>query len=218
MCNLYSMRKSRDELVKLFGISRVGNDVQFDFPSIYPDGMAPVIRQEDGGLRPLTMMRWGFPPPPNLGTRPVTNVRNTKSPYWRGWLNQAKYRCLVPATSFCEWTDSRPKVPHWFALDEERTPFAFAGIWRPWTGERKGESGEHRLFAFLTTESNEIVRPIHQKAMPVILREPKEWDTWLTGSVDDALQLQRPMPPERLAVVATNIRTDDQPVQTRMAV
>jgi hypothetical protein len=37
MCNLYSMRKSRDELVKLFGITRVGNVVQFDFPSIYPD-------------------------------------------------------------------------------------------------------------------------------------------------------------------------------------
>ena len=102
MCNLYSMRKSRDELVKLFGVSRVGNDVQFDFPGIYPDAMAPVVRQEDGGLRTFTMMRWGFPPPPNLGTRPVTNVRNTKSAYWRGWLNQAKYRCLVPATSFCE--------------------------------------------------------------------------------------------------------------------
>ena len=110
------------------------------------------------------MMRWGFPPPPNLGTRPVTNVRNTKSPYWRNWLNEAKYRCLVAATSFCEWTDSRPKVPHWFALDEQRTPLAFAGIWRPWTGERKGETGEHRLFAFLTTESNEVVRPIEGHA------------------------------------------------------
>jgi putative SOS response-associated peptidase YedK len=57
MCNLYSMRKSRDELVKLFGIARAGNDVQFGFPSIYPDSMAPVIRQEEGGLRTLTMMR-----------------------------------------------------------------------------------------------------------------------------------------------------------------
>jgi putative SOS response-associated peptidase YedK len=100
MCNLYSMRRSRDELVKLFGITRVGNDVHFDLPDIYPDQMAPVIKQESGGIRGLTTMRWGFPPPPNLGTRPVTNVRNTKSPYWRGWLNQATYRCLVPATSF----------------------------------------------------------------------------------------------------------------------
>jgi hypothetical protein len=28
MCNLYSMGKSRDELVKLFGISRVGDSAR----------------------------------------------------------------------------------------------------------------------------------------------------------------------------------------------
>jgi putative SOS response-associated peptidase YedK len=134
------------------------------------------------------------------------------------WLNQAKYRCLIPATSFCEWTDSRPKVPHWFALDEQRTPFAFAGIWRPWTGERKGENGEHRLFAFLTTESNEIVRPIHEKAMPVILTEPKAWDTWLNGSVEEALQLPASLPANGLAIVARNIRADEEPVQAKLAV
>jgi putative SOS response-associated peptidase YedK len=50
----------------------------------------------------------------------------------------------VPATSFCEWTDSRPKVTHWFALNESRPLFAFAGLWRLWTGERKGKSGEHQ--------------------------------------------------------------------------
>jgi putative SOS response-associated peptidase YedK len=36
---------------------------------------------------------------------------------------------------------------------------------RLWTGERKGETGEHQLFAFLTTLSNDIVRPIHAKAI-----------------------------------------------------
>jgi putative SOS response-associated peptidase YedK len=51
-------------------------------------------------------------------------------------------------------------VTHWFALDESRPPFAFFGIWRLWTGE-------HQLFAFLTTESYDIVRLIHAKAMPV---------------------------------------------------
>jgi putative SOS response-associated peptidase YedK len=75
MCNLYSMRRSRDGLVKLFGITRVGNDVHFDLPDIYPDQMAPVIKQDSGGQRVLTTMRCGFPPPPNLGTRPVTNYR-----------------------------------------------------------------------------------------------------------------------------------------------
>jgi putative SOS response-associated peptidase YedK len=114
----------------------------------------------------------------------------------------------VPATSFCEWTDSRPKVPHWFALDDTRPLFAFAGVWRPWTGERKGVYGEHQLYAFLTTESNDLVRPVHAKAMPVVLLDPETWDIWLTGSVEEALELQRPLPAARLSIVETNILAD----------
>ena len=32
---------------------------------------------------------------------PVTNIRNTSSPHWRGWL-KPENRCLVPANSFAE--------------------------------------------------------------------------------------------------------------------
>jgi putative SOS response-associated peptidase YedK len=205
MCNLYSIRRPRDEVVGLFGISHVDDGAQLELSAVYPDTMAPVIRLDDNGARNLTVMRWGFPPPPKGGPRPVTNVRNTKSSYWRNWL-KPEFRCLVPATSFCEWTDSRPKVPHWFALDNTRPPFAFAGIWRPWFGERKGVATEHRLYAFLTTESNNLVRPIHAKAMPVMLYDPAAWDVWLTGSVEEALEFQRPLSAERLEIVETNVR------------
>jgi putative SOS response-associated peptidase YedK len=102
-----------------------------------------------------------------------------------GWL-EPRFRCLVPATSFCEWTDSRPKVTHWFAIDESRPPFAFAGIWRPWTGARGPKSapveGEHLLFSILTCAANDLVRPIHAKAMPVVLTNEEEWDRWLVGA------------------------------------
>jgi putative SOS response-associated peptidase YedK len=167
-----------------------------------------VIRTARDGVREMMMMRWGFPPPPNLGRRPVTNVRNTQSPYWRGWL-KSEFRCLVPATSFCEWTDSRPKVQHWFALAADRPLFAFAGIWRPWTGTRKDEQGEHLLYSILTTESNDLVRPIHAQAMPVLLTLPEEHETWLSASVEAALALQRPLPNERLSIVATGTPTDE---------
>jgi putative SOS response-associated peptidase YedK len=40
-----------------------------------------------GGERALTMMRWGFPPPPKVGTQPVTNVRNVASPKVRRILS-----------------------------------------------------------------------------------------------------------------------------------
>jgi hypothetical protein len=43
----------------------------------------------------------GVPPSPKFGGPPVTNIRNTSSPRWRGWL-KPENRCLVPANSFSE--------------------------------------------------------------------------------------------------------------------
>ncbi len=77
-------------------------------PSIFPDSIAPVVFKNDAGERELTMMRWGMPCPPQFGTTAVTNIRNTASPHWRRWLGPAS-RCLVPATSFCEWEDTKPR-------------------------------------------------------------------------------------------------------------
>jgi putative SOS response-associated peptidase YedK len=44
--------------------------------------------------------------------------------------------------------------------------------------------------------------------MPVILSDPEVWETWLTGSVEEALELQSPLSPERLEIVSTNNRAD----------
>lgn len=214
MCNLYALTRAPDEIRRAFGIVRDVTGNLPPLPSIFPDQLAPVVRTGRDGSRELVTMRWGFPPPPQLASRPVTNVRNVKSPYWRGWL-KPEFRCLVPLTSFCEYTESQPKIPHWFAMDESRPLLAFAGIWRPWTGVRglKREEPvpqEHLLYSFLTTEANEVVRPIHPKAMPVVLTE-RDWDTWLTASTDDALMLQRPLPPDMLRVVATGEKQDEAP-------
>ena len=115
----------------------------------------------------------------------------------------------MPATSFCEYTDATPKVTHWFALDATRPLFCFAGIWRPWTGERKKETREHLLFSFLTCAPNDTVRPIHAKAMPVILSTDDEREAWLNAPVEIALGLQKPCPNDMLRAVATGVREDE---------
>jgi putative SOS response-associated peptidase YedK len=208
MCNLYSLTRSQDEIRQLANAMRDLTGNLPPLPGIYPDTLAPVVRTAEDGVRELALMRWGFPPPPSIGTRPVTNVRNLKSGYWRPWL-KPEQRCLVPVTSFCEWADSRPKVTHWFAVSDERPLFWFAGIWRPWTGDRRGETGEHRLFAFLTMQANAGVTPIHAKAMPVILANQDDCETWLTAPVEDALALQRPAPDHLLRIVAKGVKTDE---------
>jgi putative SOS response-associated peptidase YedK len=208
MCNLYSYTKGQMAIREL---AKAMRDETGNLPllsGIFPDSLAPVVRRARDGVREIAMMRWGFPPPPSLGTRPVTNVRNTSSPYWRGWL-KPDFRCVVPVSSFCEWADTKPKkTPTWFALSEERQPFFFAGIWRPWTGARKGESGEHRLYAFLTTDANREVGAVHPKAMPAILTTGEEIETWLEAPVEEALRLQRPLPDGSLAVVARGATED----------
>jgi putative SOS response-associated peptidase YedK len=108
MCNLNSVTKGQEAIRRLFEIQRDMTGNLALLPGVYPDSMAPVVRLGEDGARELVMMRWGFPCPPNFGGAHVTNVRNAQSPYWRGWL-KPPYRCLVLATSFCEWEQTTPK-------------------------------------------------------------------------------------------------------------
>ena len=90
VCNLYSITKNQT-IRDLFRVTRdsVGNLPPM--PGVFPDHPALVVRNA-GAERELTMMRWGMPPPRKFGGPPVTNIRNTASPHWRGWL-KPEHRC-----------------------------------------------------------------------------------------------------------------------------
>ncbi|CCE07445.1 conserved hypothetical protein [Bradyrhizobium sp. STM 3843] len=54
------------------------------------------------------------------------------------------------------------------------------------TSVRKTKEGEVSIdvYGLLTTEPNEIVVPIHRKAMPVILTTVEEYDVWIRAPRD----------------------------------
>ena len=190
MCNLYSMTATVDELRRMFGSFDGDTSNVPAFGEIYPGKTAPVLRRGDsgGGLK-LELMEWGFPGPAAAEGRPVTNIRNLDSPFWRGALNRTDRRCIVPVTRFCEWTaEPDPKTKRkrkvWFGMHEDHDPlFAFAGLWRP------GEGISY--MAFLTCEANAMVSEVHPKAMPVMLRRD-DIDRWLDHDRDSACELAQP--------------------------
>jgi putative SOS response-associated peptidase YedK len=208
MCNLYSKTSNQRAIRDLARAmeDRTGNLAPL--PAIFPDQIAPVVRTCPDGSRELVMMRWRLPSPPSAKSKITTNIRNTASLWWRPWL-QVSHRCLVPVTSFCEYDLASGKaVPTWFAQSEAREPFFFAGAWRAITAESRGDVGEHLVFSFLTTDPNFVVAPVHPRAMPVLLLTEAARETWLTGSLEDALALQRPAQDSAVKVVATGEKQD----------
>jgi putative SOS response-associated peptidase YedK len=108
-------------------------------PGVFPDYPAPVVRNT-GAEREMLMMRWGMPPPRGGGFL-VTNIRNTTSPHWRVLLKPENH-CLVPANSFAEYApDPNPATGKrdvvWFAFNDDRPLFSFAGIWTEFKGDHE---------------------------------------------------------------------------------
>ena len=138
-------------------------------------------------------MRWGLPGPPQFGGAPVTNIRNVKSPHWRSVLGVA-HRCLVPFTAFSEYEDASPKGRS--RSGGLRRRIGACVFRRPLqnglaiTAQEEPNEGDHVLFSFLTTEANELVRPVHAKAMPVVLTDQAAREEWLNAPPDDIEAIQ----------------------------
>jgi putative SOS response-associated peptidase YedK len=141
--------------------------------------------------------------------RGLTNVRKLNLPHWKRWLG-VEHRCLVPVTSFAEPDPASQepggRVPNaWFARDESKQVMFFAGIHVPqWQSVRKVKDGltTDDLYGFLTTDPNEVVQPIHEKAMPALLLTKEDTDIWLNATWEEAQHLARPAPNEAIMITS----------------
>jgi putative SOS response-associated peptidase YedK len=160
-----------------------------------------VVEDETEGGRRVEALRWGLIPSwardPKIGNKLINARAETlfEKPSFREAARRR--RCLVLADGFYEWQklpDGR-KIPVYVRLASKR-PFALAGLWERWEAP-DGQSV--KTCAIVTTEANELLRPIHDR-MPVIV--PRELrDLWLDLAVRDPEVLApvlKPYPTEEL--------------------
>ncbi len=172
MCGRFTLTASGEEIAEAFDLPEVpALDPRYN---IAPSQPVAVVRLDAAGTRQVALLKWGLLPSDALpGDRPFINARAetaAERPSFRDAF--ARRRCLVAADGFYEWEGTGKKRQPWYLRLASGRPFAFAGLWEP---PRAPEAPG--TCTLLTTQPNELVRPIHDR-MPVILG-PDEAGVWL---------------------------------------
>lgn len=187
--------------------------------NIAPTQLVAAVVAPAPGERSLRFFRWGLIPSWAKDETIAHRLVNARSetvrekPAFRGAY---KYRrCLLPASSFFEWSEMVPVTEEVDLFGERTTkkgkprrqpyligmrsgePFAIAGLWETWiapTGE------EVDTCTLLTTEANGVVSLYHDR-MPVIL-DRDQFDTWLDPRRDGSnlVSLLAPYPEDPMHV------------------
>jgi putative SOS response-associated peptidase YedK len=175
MCGRFTLRTPLKTVALLFDLSEdavdaaAGRSPRFNIaPS---QEIAAVRHRVAGNPRELVWLRWGLVPhwadAPDTAA-PMINARAetlTSRPAFREAF--AERRCLIPADGFFEWKRTAGRrQPYYIRLADEQ-PFALAGLCEHW---QRG-STQLESCTIITTDANELLRPIHHR-MPVIL--PRE--------------------------------------------
>lgn len=181
------------KLAERFGFEPLSTEFHPRY-NIAPGQEVPVVRRSSPKI--LEFMHWGLIPSwakdKKIGYKMI-NARaesllekpSFKRPFQRR-------RCLVPTDGFYEWKKNEGKegkIPYRITM-KNRELFAFAGLWDIW---RDPEGSELHSFTIITTEANELLKPIHNR-MPVILR-PEAEEAWLDIEGMEIASLQKLLKP-----------------------
>ena len=145
-----------------------------------------VARREDGLVKTLQARWWcQRDGAGQFETKyPTFNARvetmHTKK-LWPDLLKKGQ-RCIFPIDSFYEWPVKGKGLPPVEIFVKGREPYALAGLWSRYYENRQTRYS----FTSFTTEPNAFMKPLHEKAMPVILNSIEEQKLWLLEG-DEAL-------------------------------
>ncbi len=204
MCGRFTLSYKANELQLSLGLTDVPKEM---VPRYNIAPTQPIAAVLDAQSKKLEFLYWGLVPSwakdVSIGARLINARAETvhEKPSFRAAF--LRRRCLILADGFYEWKRSTnkkiPSIPYYFHLTNEE-PFAFAGIWEIW---HSPDGGELWSASIITTQANEVVKPIHER-MPVILDKTNMWD-WITLKDQNRVKnMLKPYPNEGLSVYAVD--------------
>ncbi len=146
----------------------------------------PILTIKNEGKIKTTFMSWGFISPwakdPFDKKRPRPfNARSEtvdeKKLFYGSWKHR---RCLIPASGFFE--------KKFLIRKENYETFWLGGIWSKWSS---ADGAEIESCCVLTTEPNELIKPLHHR-MPVVV--PNGYEEKWTKQVKDNNELKGLLP------------------------
>lgn len=190
MCGRYTLNSANDEISLLFDIPEL--PLVPPRYNIAPTQEAAVVRvPAPGEPRRLDLLKWGLIPywakEAAIGNRMINARAESvaeKPAYRTSFKNK---RCLIPTDGFYEWKKMGKMKQPYLIHRQDGKPFAFAGLWSIWRDPEQGGKPVE-TFTILTTEANDLLRPLHDRMPVIVARE--DFDLWLDPKVGDAEKLQ----------------------------
>ena len=182
MCGRFELSTTFDKLPKLLKQDcQIGLKTKYETQNLIRPTDAVLVIKNEGEMK-TTFMYWGFISPwakePFDKKRPRPfNARSETVEEKKLFSGSWKYkRCLIPASGFFE---KRFRI-----RKENYQTFWLGGIWSKWTSS---DGAQIESCCILTTEPNDLIKPLHQR-MPVVIPDGYE-EKW-TKQVIDSYELK----------------------------
>jgi putative SOS response-associated peptidase YedK len=215
MCGRYELHSQPAAIALAFGLAHPP-DVHARY-NIAPMTDVPIVRINAERQRELVRMRWGLVPrwarDPSIGAKMINARGETIAEKPSFKMAFRRHRCLLPADGFYEWqtiagAEHPRKQPLHIGM-KDGSLFAMAGLYERW----RSDSGDLvDSCTIVTTEANELLRPVHDR-MPMIVA-PEHYERWLDAAHADVADLIAAFPSAAMAYYpissrVNNVRHDD---------